>query len=105
MAPAATPKSAATNPRNSHATPPPGSTRMAGSMRNRPMGIEQNHRPHTINSSLALQRSSESNSRKDPQKTATIALLLSRLAVHFYRPDFTEGQARSMIGDMVGDLS
>lgn len=26
------------------------------------------------------------------------------MAVHYYRPDFTEGQARSLIGDMVEDL-
>jgi len=27
------------------------------------------------------------------------------LAVHYYRPDFTEGQAKSLIRDMVEDLS
>lgn len=70
------------------------------------MGIEQTDLPlHTINSSMPQRLSSPTNSRKDPQKTATIALLLSRLAVHFYRPDFTEAQAKSMISDMVGDLA
>lgn len=34
-----------------------------------------------------------------------IAVLLTRLAVHYYRPDFTEGQAKSLIRDMVEDLS
>lgn len=30
--------------------------------------------------------------------------MLSKLAVHYYRADFTEAQARSQIGDMVQDL-
>lgn len=57
----------------------------------------------TISSSLPQHRSSETTS--DPQKAATIAVLLTRLAVHYYRPDFTEGQAKSLIRDMVEDLS
>lgn len=32
-------------------------------------------------------------------------MLLSKLAVHYYRPDFTEGQAKSLISDMVEDLA
>jgi hypothetical protein len=60
---------------------------------------------HTISSSLPAQRSSASYSPKmDKEKAAQIVLMLSRLAVHFYRPDFTEGQAKSMIQDMVSDL-
>lgn len=31
-------------------------------------------------------------------------LLLSRLALHYYRPDFTEGQAKLLILDMASDL-
>ena len=31
-------------------------------------------------------------------------LLLSRLAIHYYRPDFTESQARLLILDLVNDL-
>lgn len=31
--------------------------------------------------------------------------MLSKLAVHYYRPDFTEAQAKSLISDMVEDLS
>lgn len=34
-----------------------------------------------------------------------MVLMLSKLAVHYYRPDFTEGQARSLISDMVVDLA
>lgn len=30
--------------------------------------------------------------------------MLARLAAHYYRPDFTEGQARSLIGDYCHDL-
>jgi hypothetical protein len=59
--------------------------------------------PQTINSSLPQHRSSESSS--EAQKGATIAILLTKLAVHYYRPDFTEGQAKSLIRDMVEDLS
>jgi len=33
-----------------------------------------------------------------------VVMALSKLAVHYYRPDFTEGQAKSLISDMVGDL-
>lgn len=57
----------------------------------------------TINSSLPQERSSVSSS--EAQKGATIAVLLTKLAVHYYRPDFTEGQAKSLIRDMVEDLS
>lgn len=31
--------------------------------------------------------------------------MLAALAVHYYRPDFTPGQAKSLIGDMVEDLA
>lgn len=31
-------------------------------------------------------------------------MLLMRLAMNYYRPDFTEGQAKLMVKDMVGDL-
>lgn len=31
-------------------------------------------------------------------------MILSRLAIHYYRPDFTEGQAKLLIEDMVQDL-
>lgn len=34
-----------------------------------------------------------------------MAVLLTRLAVHYYRPDFTEGQAKMLIRDMVEDLA
>lgn len=30
--------------------------------------------------------------------------MLSRLAVHYYRPDFSEAQAKSLIADMLQDL-
>lgn len=32
-------------------------------------------------------------------------MLLSRLAIHYYRPDFTEGQAKLLIQDYVHDLA
>lgn len=67
------------------------------------MDNEQNHHPQTINSSLPLERSSASSS--EAQKGATIAVLLTKLAVHYYRPDFTEGQAKSLIRDMIEDLA
>lgn len=70
------------------------------------MGREQNPPVHTISSSQPAQRSLASYSPKaDKETTAAIVLMLSRLAVHFYRPDFTEGQAKSMITDMVHDLA
>ncbi len=34
-----------------------------------------------------------------------MAALLSRLAIHYYRPDFTEDQAKALMADMVDDLS
>jgi len=62
---------------------------------------------HTINSSLVQQRTSKTPATMGMarQEKATVALLLSKLAVHYYRPDFTEGQARQLIGDMVEDLA
>lgn len=33
-----------------------------------------------------------------------MATVLSRLAIHYYRPDFTEGQAKLLVEDMVEDL-
>lgn len=66
------------------------------------MGIEPKSELHTINSSTPQLRTSTTSG--DRQKAATIALLLSKLAVHYYRPDFTEAQAKSMISDMVSDL-
>jgi hypothetical protein len=68
------------------------------------MGTEtEDRQPHTISSSTPPHRSFGS-SRPEPQKASVIAVLLSRLAVHFYRPDFTENQAKSLILDMVEDL-
>lgn len=66
------------------------------------------NQPATITSSLQVQRSSESSIltgiKGDKQKAQTIILLLSRLAVHHYRPEFTEAMSKSIIQDMVGDL-
>lgn len=45
-----------------------------------------------------------SETKSDPQKNATIAVLLAKLAVHYYRPNFTENQAKSLIGDLVEDI-
>jgi hypothetical protein len=43
--------------------------------------------------------------RLDPQKVAALTMLLSRLAVHYFRPDFTEGHAKLLIEDYVQDLA
>jgi len=56
----------------------------------------------TIHTSLPQHRSSGNS--EEPKKRATIMVLLAKLAVHYYRPDFTEGQAKSLISDMVHDL-
>lgn len=64
---------------------------------------ETNPQLHTISSSLPQNRSSEKSSA--PSERAKIMLCLSKLAVHYYRPDFTEGQAKVLITDMVNDLS
>ena len=60
---------------------------------------------HTIHSSTPVRRSQEITSPQTGKDQATVVLMLSKLAVHYYRPDFTEGQARSLIADMVVDLS
>lgn len=57
---------------------------------------------HTINSSLPQLRSSGRN--WSPQERAAIVLALSRLAISYYRPDFTEGQAKVQIQDMLHDM-
>lgn len=58
---------------------------------------------HTINSSLLVSRSSE-NTKAEPQKETALTMLLMRLAVHYYRADFNQQQATSLIRDMVEDL-
>ena len=40
-----------------------------------------------------------------PQKAKQLAILLAKLAVHYYRPDFTPAAAQSLIADMVDDLA
>ena len=77
--------------------------------------MEENHMTeknqlHTIGSSLELLRSSEMNFLAAMQpltqtQKAAVAIQLSRLAIHYYRPDFTEGQAKALMQDMVEDLS
>ena len=64
---------------------------------------------HTISSSLPPPPSSPTNyppksPRATPEARARIVLLLSKLAIHYYRPDFTEGQARQLIADLTDDL-
>jgi hypothetical protein len=60
---------------------------------------------HTINSSLPRHRTSLTELTMDRQAQASVALRLAQLAVHYYRPDFSELQVKFLIGDMVGDLS
>lgn len=65
------------------------------------MGKE--NQPATIASSLPAERSSE-NSKPEPQKETLLTMLLLRLSVHYYRADFGEAQAKSIIRDLVSDL-
>jgi hypothetical protein len=58
----------------------------------------------TKNSSLPQLQSSRTPVRMEAQSRATVTMLLSRLAIHYYRPDFTEGQAKCLIQDMLEDL-
>lgn len=67
----------------------------------------ENGKPHTIASSLEHVHSSKTvtpHQQAKPQRSKMLALILSRLAIHYYRPDFTEGQAKLLIEDMVQDL-
>lgn len=58
---------------------------------------------HTI-SSLKVLRDISAASTREPQKEKQIAIILGKLAVHYYRPDFNQAAAQSMISDMVEDL-
>lgn len=58
---------------------------------------------HTI-SFLPVFRDTSPASPPNPEKAKQVAILLAKLAVHYYRPDFTEAAAQSLIGDMVEDL-
>lgn len=44
------------------------------------------------------------NSKQREGRARSIFALLGRLALHYYRPDFTEGQSKLVIEDMIGDL-
>ena len=67
----------------------------------------ERNKMHTINSLPVPPPSSATNlpAALTQQQKATVALQLSRLAIHYYRPDFTESQAKSLVADMVEDLS
>ena len=58
----------------------------------------------TTNSSTQQPVSSVVNLTGDRQKRAQIILMLSRLAIHYYRNDFSEAQARLLIEDLVNDI-
>lgn len=64
--------------------------------------------PRRMTDSLPVRRSTLPISKTDQQAVATMkakkAMSLSRLALHFYRPDFSEQHARLLIDDMVRDL-
>jgi len=68
--------------------------------------MSQSPNLHTISSSTPLSRSLETRSppKMDPQKAATIAALLAKLAVIYPRQDFTSGQADVLIATYVEDL-
>lgn len=63
-------------------------------------------RPQTISSSLALSNISRNRtSGVEPEKAKALAAMLMQLSSHYYRPDFSPAQAKSLIGDMVEDLA
>ena len=66
---------------------------------------------HTISSSLPVSRQSKRETVPDRQisdlereRDKRVVALLGRLALHYYRPDFTEKQAMLLIADMLDDL-
>lgn len=64
---------------------------------------KETDQPHTIISLAERKRQSETP--YDPQKRAATILMLARLSSHYYRPDFSQGQATLLVEDMADDLS
>lgn len=70
------------------------------------MAEASENKPHMIGSLLEPLASSKTLTAKpDPEKAKTLTVLLSRLAIHYYRPDFTEAHARLLVEDYVQDLA
>lgn len=70
------------------------------------MAIDKENNLHTIGSLPPVSRSSTTLSeRYEVARQAHVTTALVGLAVHYYRPDFSEGQARVLIRDMLEDLA
>lgn len=64
--------------------------------------IQQNDQAQPISTWLESLRSSQT---PEPEgKREAILVLLAKLALHYWRPDFGPGQARQLYGDYVDDL-
>lgn len=61
--------------------------------------------PHSTLSSKLERQSLTTSTSAEPGKDQMVTALLMKLSVHYYRPDFTEGQARSLIKDFLEDLA
>jgi len=61
--------------------------------------------PATIASTLPLHRSPENSLANKAEDLTILTAMLAKLAQHYYRPDFTEGQARQLIRDYLHDLA
>ena len=57
---------------------------------------------HTRN--LPSEQSSQPRSSTESSRTAEIAAILSRLALHYWRPDFDASQTKHLLADFLEDL-
>lgn len=64
------------------------------------------NRPHTIGSSLEVRRSSGSLAKtgRVGSTAKEVMAMLGKLALHYWRPDFSEQQAKLLFADFVEDL-
>jgi len=61
--------------------------------------------PKPMASIISFQQHALSSRKgRDPQTEQIITLLLTKLAINYHRPDFSAGQAKSLIEDMLDDL-
>ena len=59
----------------------------------------------SLTSSKRDERNRRGDSRVCEQKDEAILALLAKMALHYWRPDFTPSQAKQLYGDYVDDLS
>lgn len=70
--------------------------------------MEMDKEPETVGSALTKSSQgpvSQSSKTSNAERGQAITLMLVKLSAHYWRPDFSEGQARQLIADFIHDLA